>query len=539
MNAVGEVKRILECRIDVTAQVRVRQALQESEARLRQVAESLPIVLASQDAAGRPTLMIGAVKELFGYEPRQFLDNPSLLSSIIHPDDVAVTHSLLSRSLAENRSLEIDFRVQHGADRRTVWIHCKAVPIRDEEGNLVRLDSILIDKTEERRVADQREQLDARLHQMQRLESLGVLAGGIAHDFNNLLTVIGGNAQFLRESTELDPIQSKALADVETATRTSGEMIRTLQAFSRPTKPKMENLDVNNLAHELHRFLRRLIPLRIDFEFYPHLVPCHVCADAAQMQQVLTNLCLNARDAIADHGRVEIRVGILKATDLPASVRSQADHPAYIEIRVSDTGQGMDESIMWRAFDPFFTTKLKDQGTGLGLAIVYRIVQAHGGMIDVSSRPEQGSMFRVFLPQADPPPMPQEHSASPQPQGSEHILVIDDEPMIASLIRTILETGGYHVEVVHHPSHAIELAQNPTAPVHLVVMDFELPGMSGLACLKTLRQHRPDLKCIMISGHCVNAAEIEASGSRLLTKPFSSQAIARLVREMLDQSRKE
>lgn len=535
IDANGQIKKVIECDVDVTAQSRIRQALQESEARLRQVVESLPVVLASQDPAGRSTLLIGAVKELLGYEAQQFMDNPSLLASIVHPDDSVVAQELMKRCLVENRSVEIDFRIEHGTEHRTVWVHCKAVPILDEEGNLVRIDSILIDKTAEQHVADQREQLDARLHQMQRLESLGVMAGGIAHDFNNLLTVIGGNAQFLRESADLDAVQSKALADVETATRTSGEMVRTLQAFSRPAKPQIATLDVNILTQDLFRFLRRLIPLRIEFDFHPHNVPCHISADPGQIQQVLTNLCLNARDAIAEQGRLELCIGIVKTAELPPAARSQADCPAYIEISVSDTGQGMDEETISRAFDPFFTTKTKDQGTGLGLAIVYRIVQAHGGMIDVSSQPEKGSRFRIFLPQAEPP-CTKDPASSPRAHGTEHVLVIDDEPMIASLIRTILETNGYRVAIAAHPDHAISMSQDAHTRIDLAIIDYDLPGMDGLACLTALRQHWPRLKCIMISGHNINAAEIEALGGRLLAKPFSSQAIAETVREMLDKT---
>ncbi|MCL2329690.1 MAG: ATP-binding protein [Phycisphaerae bacterium] len=382
-------------------------------------------------------------------------------------------------------------------------------------------------------VPNEHRPIEAQLQQSQRLESLSVLAGGIAHDFNNLLTIIGGNAQFLRETATLDATQAKALADIETATRSAIDMIRALLAFSRPSKPQISVCDANKLTQDIYRFLRRLIPARIDFRFHPHTSPCCIAADTGQIQQVLINLCINARDACQDQGHIELQTRIVPASALPASNCHQAHQPDYVEIAVRDDGLGMDEQTLGQVFDPFFTTKTQNPGAGLGLSIAYRIVQAHHGMIDAISVPQKGSEFKVFLPHVQAPTQGSESQDAPV-TGTEHILVLDDEPMIASLIGTILQTRGYQVTIVHHPDQAIEAVSSSDVPFDLAVVDYDLPSMIGPDCIAVLRKQRPNLKCVMISGHHVGLPKLDMKNDRLLTKPFTSQAIAQVIREALD-----
>jgi PAS domain S-box-containing protein len=234
----GEVRQIIEYDLDVTTRKQAEQALRESEARLRQVVESLPIVLVSHAPQGRATLIIGAVQEMLGYEVSQLLDEPQAMAKVVHPEDIEQVLSTARAALTEHRSFELDFRVRHGTEQKDVWVHAQGVPVWDEEGALVRVDSILVDRTEERRIAAERERLESHLRQTQRLESLGNLAGGISHDFNNLLTVISGNISFLRQSASWSPTQSKALADIENATENATDMTKALEAFSQPSRPR-------------------------------------------------------------------------------------------------------------------------------------------------------------------------------------------------------------------------------------------------------------------------------------------------------------
>ncbi len=531
----GAVKQVIEYDLDVTVHKQIEQALRDSEARLRQVVESLPIILASHDPQGRINLLIGAVKELLGYEPQQFVDDPRFHVKIIHPDDLEQVRSMARAGMAEQRPTELDFRVRHGTDQRDVWLHVEVVPVCDEEGALVRIDSITVDQTEEKRMAVEHERLEEHLQRTQRLESLGTLAGGVAHDFNNLLTIISGNAQFLKASTELTPSQAKALADIEFATENAIDVARSLEAFSVPSKPQITHIDANVLIQDVYRFLRRLIPARIEFEFRPCAAVCMMAADPSQLQQVLVNLCVNARDAIRGQGRLEIRTRQAKPEELPLRLRAGEQNQRYIEIVVKDTGCGMDEVAQRQAFDPFFTTKPKDQGTGLGLAIVHRIVETHGGVIEVNSSPGHGTEFRIYLPQCAPAPA-ESSVVLTSAHGTERVLVVDDEAMIASLLHTLLERSGYRVAMAHHPDEAIAIAAAASEPFNLVVIDYSLPGMPGDVCLAKLRQKWPKLKAILITGYQVDTGEMNLEDVRILAKPFSSQAILRAVREVLDES---
>ena len=534
LRASGEVHEVVEYSLDVTSRKRAEQALRQSEACLRQAVESLPFILVSREVPSRRlTLMMGAVREIIGYEPHQFQEDVDLLMKMIDPQDVESVIAAAKHSIANRETFDLEFRVRHGITGRTVWLRAQGAPIYDEEGSLLRVDSILVDITREKELAREREELDNRLQQAHRLESLGVLAGGIAHDFSNLLTIINGNVQFLRESMTADPVQAKALADIEAAARSAGDMTRSLQAFSRPSKPHIVHLDANTMIHEVYRFLRRLMPVRVDFQFFPAPKACLVAADPAQMQQVLINLCINARDAIKGTGRVILRTRQITSSELPTRLRFEADNREYVEISVRDSGCGMDEQTLRHVFDPFFTTKAKDQGTGLGLAITYKIIRAHGGMVDVVSEPGQGTEFRVYLPAAAPAP----ESAAPAtrpPRGTERVLVVDDEPMIASLVKTLLEGNGYRVAVAHRPEQAIALARDSTELIELAVFDYELPGMSGDKCLLELRNRWPDLKAILITGYEIDPAELNLFDVRILQKPFSSQSITQAVRTALD-----
>ncbi len=520
------IERVLE-------QLRRDRRLTGAEEIVSRLLDELPVVLVSCDlAGGKVTTVVGHSLEVLGHQPDEFVQDPGLLRSIIHQDDREKVTAATEAQQLGDEPLEMEYRINHPT-RGVVWIQFHFVLAAGVGGRSLHRDGVLIDVTREKRLTQERQLVDSMLDRARRLESLGVLAGGIAHDFNNLLTIISGNAQFLRETTSLPAAQARALLDIEAAARQAGDMTRSLQAFSHPSKPQSREADAGQLVQEAHRFLRRLIPARIQFRYVPPEEPCPVQADPAQIQQVLVNVCVNARDAIANGGWIEMRVRRARPQDLPAAASKALAPRGYAVIEVADSGSGMDEATLAQVFDPFFTTKPKDQGTGLGLPIVYGIVEAHSGLIDLQSRPGQGTTVRVLIPLAEPSAQPPAAKPAP-PLGHGHILVVDDEAMIASLLKTMLESSGYKVSVAHRPSEALQAASAGGEPFRLAVVDYSLPEMNGEDCLAELRKLQPGIRGVLITG--MEVGTLQCADTLCLQKPFTAQAIISAVRETLDRS---
>jgi len=409
-------------------------------------------------------------------------------------------------------------------------------PISHRDCELLALYASSLGHLCSRRLADEeRRNLEAQIQHAQRLESLGVLAGGIAHDFNNLLTIINGNAQYIRQSLTLEATIDNALKDIEIAARHAADMTRSLQTFSRPTKPQIRNADANTLVEEAHRLLRRAIPATIQIKLDRDQSPCPIDVDTGQIQQMLVNLCVNARDAMPTGGTLTIRTRHVKRDALPSHADKDQLHDKYICISVTDTGCGMDKQTLSKVFDPFFTTKPKDRGTGLGLSVVYKIVQAHKGVIDVKSRVGQGTTFYIYIPEAPSYAETIETPAMPSARGEEHILVVDDEEMIASLLKTLLESRGYHVAVTNKPEDAIKIVDAANHPFDLAIVDQTMPHMTGEQCLAAIRRKNPHLKAILITGYGIDQSSITEPNTFLVHKPFSGQEITDYVRDILDK----
>jgi two-component system, cell cycle sensor histidine kinase and response regulator CckA len=510
-------------------------ALRDSEARFLQVIDSLSIVFFSIEAdTNRVLLIMGPVHEVFGYDRAAFTATPDLLWTITHPDDADHVREAYAAGVASLKPFDLEYRIMHGQHHRAAWIYQRVVPIPDAAGNAIRHDSVVMDIAEQKQAEEEREKMQAQLFHAQKLESIGVLAGGIAHDFNNLLTIISGNAQYLSKTLPLDAEQAAVIKDIETAAANAAEMTRSLQAFSRPAKPQIRYADANKLVQDVYRLLRRMIPTTIDFQLELDESPCTIAVDTAQLQQVLVNLCVNARDAMPTGGLLTIQTGHVNRDSLPTAPRKISSSDTYVRIAVTDSGSGMDTDTLRQAFDPFFTTKPLDRGTGLGLTIVYKIVMAHDGVIHVNSEPGHGAVFEVFFPAADVAPADETSMQMPPAQGQERILVVEHEEMVASLIRTILESRGYHVTLTHDPHRAIEICRSNRVPFDLAIVGYGLPHMTGDRCLASLQQATPDLKGILTTGYDINEADLAGMDCQILYKPFSMPAIARMVRDVLD-----
>jgi signal transduction histidine kinase len=391
---------------------------------------------------------------------------------------------------------------------------------------------------ERERIQHALEESEKQLRQSQKLEAVGTLAGGVAHDFNNLLTVIIGHSQMMFETmTEDNPLQ-KDLSQIRAAADRAASLTRQLLAFSRKQILKPKTLDLVVVVQGMRNLMRRLIGEDIDLKIWLPSTPAWVLADPTQLEQVLMNLAVNARDAMPHGGTLTIEVAVVPATD-PAASFLPPNELGVVQLSVRDTGVGMDELTKERIFEPFFTTKGPGRGTGLGLSTVYGIVEQSGGEITVESKPGHGAEFRVRLPEA--PPAPAEGAESADGQGHEHghetILLVEDEPDVRRLAARALTQHGYVVLEANGGVEALEIARRYRGPVNLLVTDVVMPGLNGKEVLAKLLETRADTRALFMSGY---PADIIAnrglldSNTAFLQKPFTPSVFLQRVRATLD-----
>ena len=383
--------------------------------------------------------------------------------------------------------------------------------------------AILHDITERRR-------LEAQFQQAQKMESVGRLAGGVAHDFNNLLTLILGYGNLVLQALADRPAVSRQVEAIVRAGESAAGLTRQLLAFSRHQVLVPTVIDVNALIRQLEQMLRRLIGE--DIELVADLEPrlARIRADAGQIEQVLMNLVVNARDAMPGGGRLTLSTRNHPAADAAVT---------HVVLKVADTGCGIDSAVMAHLFEPFFTTKEEGKGTGLGLATVYGIVHQSGGHLDVESAPGEGASFVVYLPRTDEPATPASAATAAAGRGHETILVVEDEASIRSLAREILEGQGYAVLEAPGADEALRRAAEHAGPIHLLLTDVVMPGKSGVDLARDLLGLRPGLRVVYMSGYADRAVQADAPGVAFVQKPFDPTLLARRVRATLDQRREE
>jgi PAS domain S-box-containing protein len=385
--------------------------------------------------------------------------------------------------------------------------------------------------------AAEREQTEAAFRQAQRLEAVGRLAGGVAHDFNNLLTAISGYAQLVLAELPPDSSMREDVEEITKASRRAATLTRQLLAFSRQQVLQPRAFKLNEVVEEMQRMLHRLIGENIGLEtVLQHGLPA-VTADPGQIEQVIVNLVVNARDAMPDGGTL-----LLETQDVTLEANSaDSESPApgrYVMLAVSDTGIGMDRELRARIFEPFFTTKGNEGGTGLGLATVYGIVKQSGGHVAVYSEPGHGTTFKIYLPHATSadPPVRQEAAVSAPARG-ETILLVEDEETVRRLAERILRSAGYHIISASEPHEALRLSQEYLDPVHLLATDVVMPNMSGRDLATHLVATRPDTRVLYLSGYTdpgILRQGLLAVEAAFLQKPFTAEGLLAKVREVLD-----
>jgi two-component system, cell cycle sensor histidine kinase and response regulator CckA len=514
--------------VDVTARIEAERALRHSEARYRDLFENASDLIAMVDLESRLTMVNEAFVRGLGYTREELIGRP--LRDLVPPEQHGRLEEARIQKLGDTDATTYEHELI-AKDGRRIQVEV-ATRLIDVEGQPLGVEAICRDITERRHLEEQ-------LRQAQRLEAIGRLAGGIAHDFNNLLTVISGYADALLEQG--DPDSGEELREIAAAAERATILTRQLLAFSRRQVLQPRNLDLNEVVQGVIPMLTRLIGEDIDLvtSLDPDLD--HVVADPNQLEQVLLNLVINARDAMPGGGKLTIATG---TTELDESY--VADHPEarvgrHTTLSVSDNGVGMDADAAARVFEPFFTTKPVGTGTGLGLSTVYGIVKQSGGNIWVYSEAGRGSAFKVYLPAAEeslaaPPP------ARPQiavPTGTETILVVEDEDAVRTLAAGMLERSGYTVLATHSAGEALRLAGDPETTIDLLLTDLVMPEMSGRELAARIVEQLPEVRVLFMSGYADEAVTRHGAldaGTAYLEKPFSARDLARMVRKTLDDA---
>lgn len=417
---------------------------------------------------------------------------------------------------------------------RQVWEFVQVSPIRNQDDEITHLLCLREDITERKKLEDQ-------LRQAQKMESLGTLAGGIAHDFNNMLAIISGFTEIAMARSAGNEDQQRFLKEIYNASQRAVGLVRQILTFSRKTEVSYRPVSVNRMIRDLGGMFAETFPRTISFELKLSDDLPMIAADQNQLQQVVMNLCVNARDAMREGGRITLSTGRVSGASLArlgADTRLQ-----YVCIKVSDTGCGISPKVRERIFEPFFTTKQDAGGTGLGLSVVYGVISNHKGFIDLESTPGMGSTFLVYLPieLADTKMLVDEGGAATEiPVGTENILVIEDEGSLRTLLRVVLEMRGYKVRTISDGGEALEFLLGNPGAIDAVLLDLNLPRVSGAEVYTTIRRILPMAMVLIVSGNISPEvrSELERQGQRLfIAKPYRLHELGRQLREALDEAK--
>ena len=517
------------------------EALLESEARYRRITEGLTDYLYSvriENGLAVETIQSPACEKVTGYKPQEFTDDPYLWIKMVLPEDRELVEMRV-RQLLEG--VDVPF-IEHRIIRKdgeVRWVRDSIIQLKDSTGNLLSYDGVIKDITESKRVKEERVKLEDQLHQAQKMESVGRLAGGVAHDFNNLLTVILGCAHLVLADSDPTHPHHEFLTSIKNAAEKSAELTQQLLAFARKQTIAPKVLDLNETVANMLKMLQRLIGEDITLTLQPGAKLWLIKADPSQIDQILANLCVNARDSITDIGKITIETGN-SVLDEQYCINHVGSLPGeYIRLDVSDSGSGMDKETLGHIFEPFFTTKEMGRGTGLGLATVFGAVKQNDGFIEVNSEPGSGTTFTIYLPRyADKnEKVPKESQAEAAPRGNETILVVEDEAAILNITTILLTKLGYAVIAAHTPTEALRLAQLHTGKISLLLTDVVMPEENGIDLSKKLESLYPDIKTIFMSGYTADIIArhgVLNEGIHFIKKPYSMPDLATKVREVLD-----
>jgi two-component system, cell cycle sensor histidine kinase and response regulator CckA len=521
------IERSRRTQLARAAQQLAERALRESEERYRRIVETTNEGVWQLDEKTRTTFVNGRMAAMLGYTPEQLL-GVSMLEFVHEASRSAAKQAITSGARSASSSVEVRFVRSDGKD---LWVLLDSTPIF-EGVDYVGALAMAMD-------VSQRKRLEEQLRQAQKMEAIGNLAGGVAHDFNNILSVILGYAQMMLEGLKPgDPLRDD-LEELNRASERARDLTAQLLAFSRRQILEPRTLDLNQVLRGLEPMLRRLLREDIELSFLTSPDTGTVFADSGQIEQIVINLLVNARDAIHGAGKIAIET---RNADLDAEYAA-AHHDVtagrYVMLAVSDTGAGMDAAVQERIFEPFFTTKDKDHGTGLGLATVFGIVKQSGGHIWVYSELGEGSTFKIYLPRTEGQVDVAPARLTPTTlHGTETVLIVEDQEQLRTMMRVALRRLGYNVLDAPNAGEALLVCERYTAKIHLLLTDVVMPRMSGRQLAERLAPLRPDMLVLYLSGYTENSIVhhgVLDAGVAFLQKPITPEALARKVRQLLDR----
>lgn len=501
----------------------------ESEEQLRMLSvavEQSPVCTVITDILGNIEYVNPVFTTLTGYEREEVIGkNPRFLKGDTMPE----VHNDLWRTLAAGQTWRGVF---HNRKKSGEYFYEKAIvaPMHDDNGAVTHYIAIKEDITHTM-------ELEGQLRHSQRMQALGQMAGGIAHDFNNILSVINGYASILKLDLvdRVDCMES--VSEILTAVARASKLTNNLLTFSRKQKLTITRLELNELVTSSVRFIGRLINEDIELKLQPFQEPLYINGDAGQLEQVLVNLAANSRDALPRGGTITVSLNKTELNRDIAVGNVAAMQGNYAVITFSDTGTGMDEATRSKLFEPFFTTKDVGQGTGLGMSIVYGIIQQHNGCIDVASVPGYGTTITIYLPLAATA-IREESLFKKHPQGTETLLIVDDDHGVLRLMGSALHSCGYHVLMAENSAAALEIYHANSEAIKLVIIDVIMPGMNGAALCREIKQSSPGTEFMFISGHSeefLRNSGYLPEGATLMTKPINPLQLAQRVRRLLDE----
>ncbi|MGH9495609.1 MAG: PAS domain S-box protein [Candidatus Sulfotelmatobacter sp.] len=527
---LGGKSAVLAIFRDLRERVEAAEVLRRSEERFGYLIQNLSDVITVVAVDGTMLYHSPSIERVAGYKASELLGKSFF--SFVHPEDEASVRAALERvTLRAGSAAPPEFRFLH-KDSSWVWLES----VGNNLLNDVAIGGIVVTS----RDVTARRDLEDQVRQSQKMEAVGRLAGGIAHDFNNLLMVIQGYAEIILQEGDTSSATTKNVETILRTTEGAANLTRQLLSFSRKHAFSSQVLDMNALVNRMGEMLLGVLREEMKFVVKLNSDACCISADAGQIEQVIMNLVVNARDAMPKGGTLTLQTARVQSEALRGSTPSVAPAGEYVMLAVSDTGVGMDSETQSRIFEPFFTTKSKDEGTGLGLSVVYNIVRASSGYVRVTSEPGKGSTLQVFFPRvhAVPTEQPAQSPARPLRTGMETILVAEDQPDLRWMICQFLQTLGYSVLEAKDGGDAVALAEQYKGTIDVVLTDVVMPQVRGSEVARKLAASRPEIKVIFMSGYTEGGVDANEGDNgpeaALLQKPFELDRLATKIREVLE-----